>query len=160
MRVFMSMNLKRFLVLTEGSIAVIFAMSLPAMVAMAGLAVDVSNWYMQRRYLQTAADAASMAGAYEIANSRSQSQASTAAESRAEENNYSPTASGNSLTTTFGTQSGNTTVKVAIHAQVHTWFVNIFGSRTVYADVEATSLVNGSRGPYCFLTLDKTALTP
>ena len=124
---------------------------------MAGLGVDVSNWYMQKRYLQTAADAASMAGAYELANQRTQDQATSAAETRAEENNYDPGASGNTLDTVFGTLNGNQTVQVNIHAKVNTWFYQVFDSHPVYADVTATSMVNGTTGPYCFLTLDHTA---
>ena len=153
----MFQNLKLLASSNGGSIAIVFAMSLPFVVAMAGLGVDVGDWYMQKRDLQTAADAASMAGAYELANQQSQARATSAAQTRAADNGYDSSGTGNTLGVVYGTQGGNPTVQVNIHAQVRTSFVQLMDKNPVYADVTATTLVNGTSGPYCFLALDTNA---
>lgn len=44
-----------------GSAAMLTALSMPVMIGFGALAIDVGNWYSQKRELQTAADAAAMA---------------------------------------------------------------------------------------------------
>lgn len=52
---------------TKGATAVIVGLTMPVMVSMGMLGVDAAVWYSERRDLQTAADAAAMAGALHIA---------------------------------------------------------------------------------------------
>ena len=47
----------------RGQVLVIFALSLTALFAAAGLAVDIGRFYMERRFLQNAADSAALAAA-------------------------------------------------------------------------------------------------
>ncbi len=49
-----------------GVIAVVFALVLPALLAMLGLIIDLGFAYQYRRIMQTAADAGAMAGAHSI----------------------------------------------------------------------------------------------
>src|SRR6266852_329659 len=47
----------------RGNIAVMMALLLPALVGAMGLGFEVSNWYMTKRAMQNAADAAAIAAA-------------------------------------------------------------------------------------------------
>lgn len=149
--------LKSFVASNSGSLAVVFAISMPFLVSMAGLGVDVGDWYLQKSHLQTAADAAAMAAALDIANQQSQTHATGAAQARADENSFDSTVPGNTLDVTYGTQNGNRTVQVSLHARVRTWFVQILDNKPVYADATAAAQVNGSSGPFCFLALNQRA---
>jgi len=60
----------------RGQVLVIFALSLVAIMAAAGLAFDIGRFYSERRYLQNAADA----GALAIANALIRGESATAAE--------------------------------------------------------------------------------
>jgi Flp pilus assembly protein TadG len=59
--------LKRFAGETLGGIAVIFAVSAPALLCVAGVAVDYSKMAMMKAELQSATDAAALAGARQLA---------------------------------------------------------------------------------------------
>ncbi len=50
---------------TEGGVATYFVVLMPILVAVAGMSVDTAVWYTHKRGLQSAADAAALAGAYE-----------------------------------------------------------------------------------------------
>ena len=56
---------RRFLRDTSGAVFVQVALVAMALSGMAGLAIDVGYWYATQRAMQSAADAAAMAGAYE-----------------------------------------------------------------------------------------------
>lgn len=49
---------------TSGNATLLLALSMPAMIGGAGLAVDTAQWYMWKRELQFAADQAALAGAW------------------------------------------------------------------------------------------------
>jgi len=48
---------------SQGQVLVLFALSLVAILAFAGLAFDIGRFYGERRFLQNAADAAALAAA-------------------------------------------------------------------------------------------------
>lgn len=54
----------------RGNVAILFALMLPLAVSAIGFGVEVSYWFAQKRDLQAAADAAAIAGSYEIAEGR------------------------------------------------------------------------------------------
>ena len=56
-----------FLLASEGSSAIAFAITAPILIGMAGLGVEVGTWYVYNRRLQNAADVASIAAAVEVA---------------------------------------------------------------------------------------------
>ena len=72
----------------RGVIIVMFALLLPIMIGFIGMGVEVAYWFQDRRDLQAAADAAAIAGAYEIAEGRV-SAADTVAQREAEANGWS-----------------------------------------------------------------------
>lgn len=51
----------------SASVGLVIAFALPAVIGMVGLGVEVGLWYMTRRQAQTAADAAAVAGAFDLA---------------------------------------------------------------------------------------------
>lgn len=57
--------LRRFLTDRRANTALLFSLSLPVLVGMAGLGVETGFWYFKQRELQTAADVAAVAGAVE-----------------------------------------------------------------------------------------------
>lgn len=54
----------------DGAFAVLFALLLVVIIGFAALAVDVGYWYASKRQLQTAADAAALAGCNDLARGR------------------------------------------------------------------------------------------
>lgn len=55
----------------DGAFAVLFAILLVVIIGFSALAVDVGYWYASKRQLQTAADAAALAGCNDLARARS-----------------------------------------------------------------------------------------
>lgn len=72
----------------RGVIVVMFALLLPILVGFIGLGVEVGLWYSERRDMQAAADAAALAGTYELAEDRVPNVASVA-QREAENNGWS-----------------------------------------------------------------------
>ena len=63
----------------HGQVLVIFALSITAIFAAAGLAFDIGRFYAERRFLQNAADAAALAAANAMIQGRTSSEADTVA---------------------------------------------------------------------------------
>ena len=63
----------------RGQVLVIFVMALIALMAAAGLAFDIGRFYMERRFLQNAADAAALAAANTLIAGKTQDEARTEA---------------------------------------------------------------------------------
>jgi hypothetical protein len=59
------LNLKRLLREQCGAVLILWAVLLPVVVGMIALGVDTGTWYLKKRDLQSVADAAAIAGAYE-----------------------------------------------------------------------------------------------
>lgn len=57
----------------SGNATMLVAMGIPALIGSAGLAIDVSQWYVWKRELQYAVDQAAIAGAYARSDSATQS---------------------------------------------------------------------------------------
>ena len=137
------------------SILPIAALLFPVIIGMAGAGIDISSWLMTRRHLQTAADAAALAGAWDIANGSSESEIEDAALREAENNGYDPTQDGTlEITVTTDPDSAVRTVKVDIQQKVDVWFSSVFIDKTVYA-VTTASAIEIAGGPFCILGLDQ-----
>ncbi len=139
------------------SILPIAALLFPIIIGMAGAGVDISNWLMTRRHLQTAVDAAALAGAWDMANGSSEEEAEVAALKEAENNNYDSNQDGTlDVIITTDPSSGIRTVKVDIRQKVKVWFSSVFIDKSVYAATTA-SAIELDGGPFCILGLDQTA---
>lgn len=139
----------------EGTILIAFVLIIPVLMGAIGMGVDVGTWLSSQRNLQTAADAAALAGAHEIANGRSESQAETSALAAAQANGYT----GAALVPVFGTDSsGNVTVTVNLSETAPLYFTNQLLTTPITISTSAMAgLQPGGSGPYCALTLSKTA---
>jgi Flp pilus assembly protein TadG len=129
-----------------GYVAVLVAISLPLFIVLAGLAVDVANWYAQGQRVQQAADAAALAGSVYLP--LDPVAATNSALDYARRNGYAATAG----TTGSGSGTGSVTVtpvqladqpsrmQVTISATVKNVFGAMFGrpttviTRTAVAD--------------------------
>jgi Flp pilus assembly protein TadG len=78
--------LKRLRRDASGNVLMLTGLAMPVLVGGAGLAVDVSQWYMWRRELQFAADQAAMSGAYALSHGRNEQQSIARAEDELESN--------------------------------------------------------------------------
>lgn len=145
---------RKFAKSDEGSVAVATALLVPILLGMGAMAVDVSYWFQQKRTLQTAVDSAALAGAFEIANRRSESAAENAALKEAINNGYSSVV-GNNLNIEFTTDNNNyPLVKVTLSQNMEGWFSGVFSEGYTTVRTTATARVEGSDGPYCFLSLN------
>ena len=72
----------------RGAAAIVVAVSATSLLGVAGLVVDVGSWYLLRRNMQAAADAASLAGAVNLDDSKSTSAAEAVARSVASRNGF------------------------------------------------------------------------
>ena len=50
----------------RGQVVVVFALLIPVIFALGAIVLDVGNWYVHKRHLQTQVDAAAFAGAHEF----------------------------------------------------------------------------------------------
>jgi len=154
--------LERFVSDRRGVIAVMFALMLPILVGAVGLGVEVGFWYQHRRDVQTLADAAALAGAYEAQDSAATSSTiTTAATADATRNGYSvstdsisaanPPASGS-----YTSDSGAVSISVSRTVQLlfAGWFLGS-SSVTVSASAVATSVTGGDEA--CVLALSSSA---
>lgn len=73
-----------------GAIAVLVALSLPILLGTVSMGVEVGAWYARARELQTAADAAAIAAAFELSESN-EDDMDTSAEEEAERNSFDST---------------------------------------------------------------------
>lgn len=149
-------HLRAYFISDKAAVLPMMAMMFPILIAMAGLGVDVSHWMMMKRKLQIATDAAAMAGGFEIANSRGQTAATSAATLQAQSNGWTSTGGG-SLTVAYTVGTAGTTVTVNATQKAYMWFSDLFLSGTVYVNTVAASYVETSNGPYCMLSLDPSA---
>jgi Flp pilus assembly protein TadG len=115
-----------------------------AMIAVAGLAIDVGAWYQQRRAVQAAADAAALAGASELPVGWSQAQ--TTAKAQYAKNGI---ASDTVSVTQSTNLTGNDSVTVTATRRASTFFVSIFGLDSVQVSATARATVESyvSTGP-------------
>lgn len=139
----------------EGSIAALIGLGLPVFLGLAALSMDVSQWYDEKRTLQTAADAAAVGAATELTDGRSATM-TTQASADALRNGV-PIVAGTTITLNSPPQSGPNTgnakaVEVIITRQAHRTFSgSLFGTDPLVR-ARAVALI-GDPGEYCVLGL-------
>jgi putative Flp pilus-assembly TadE/G-like protein len=155
----------------QGQIVAIFALSLVAILAMAGVVIDGGNIYVQRRTAQNAADAAALAGTRALLAAQNASDSTIAGEicKYANSNAFgvipTPTAffvgldgsPGQTITLPAGCPSGQTANNVIPNGQVagvhvdvnipfHTYIAGMIGIANVTAAASATAQVGAMTG--------------
>jgi hypothetical protein len=134
----------------------ILAAAMALIIGMCGLAVDVGLLYTARRSMQTAADAAAVAGATALRDAQTVSSAARAAATlngfTNDSNNASVAVNNPPL---GGTYAGNANyVEVVVTQPQSTYFLRALGYDTVSVSSRAVS--GAVSGPACMYTLNKT----
>ena len=142
--------IKRYLQDESAAVMPMAALLMPVILLMAGLGTDTSAWMMARRNLQTAADAAALAGAWEAARGGTD-YIQSAALKEAINNDYDP-AEGGELTVVY--DSDQNKVYVTLTQNAGLFLTRIIMSNPVRTTVEAEATISNNEGDYCILSLN------
>ncbi|MEX2409390.1 MAG: Tad domain-containing protein, partial [Rhodovibrionaceae bacterium] len=144
---------------TKGSVMVLVALSLPVVVGVAGLGIDLSSWYAERRMTQNIADSAVVAATHAVMAGQDQQGVEAEAMAEAQRNGYKARP-GDELVVTLlgGTSMGAATaeVEVLVHRSAPVFFTSLFVD---YQPAVAASAMGGVRGngTNCIIGLDPYA---
>ena len=148
----------------SGAVAIIVVFALPVLVGFTGLAIDVSYWYLERRELRTAADAAAVAGSLEVANGNPAG-VDLAARTDAGRNGVESICIADPLCVVVnnppknGPNVGNAfSVEVIISQELPLFFSGIFLSQG--PEIQARAVANAvqvQEQAFCFVSLDPAA---
>lgn len=144
----------------QGSISILWALTLPVMVGFLGLSLDTSLWYLHQRNMQTAADATALATGYHVSGSATSNSLRPIAESEADRNDYGPSG-GVTVTTNRPPASGAYTadtsaVEVILTRPESRMFSMLFLNSDPNIDARAVAK-NQPSGRACILALDPSA---
>lgn len=142
----------------RGAAVSLVALTAPVLVGAVGAGVEVGSWYMMRRQAQTAADAAALSGAIELARGAARTVVEGSALEDARRNGYGGT--GNTTVTVrmhpAGTFGASPAVEVLVSRREPMLFASLF--RTDGLDIQARAVaavdVNSTA---CVLALDGVA---
>jgi len=145
----------------RGAIVVMFALLLPIMVAFVGLGLEVGLWFQSKRDLQTAADAAAIAGAYEAqSSSATASSILAAATADATRNGY--VAATDNITTANPPVTGAYTaddgaVEASLSRNVSMLFASAYLGNSISIAARAVATTGTSTDEACVLSLDTSS---
>ena len=136
----------------KGNVLAMTAMGLPIMVGGAGLGIDTTQWYLWKREIQLAADAAALAGAYSQQQGRSYS---TSAKSSLKSN--ITVASSYTQSVTLGSWKGgtNNAIIVAVSTQRALPFSRLIGIGAPVITASATAAIIDA-GEHCLISLNES----
>jgi Flp pilus assembly protein TadG len=137
----------------SGSIAMMTGIMATTLVGMAGLSVDVGNWYYTHSAMQSAADAAAIGGMTRLRWGGDNTQVIAAANADAQSNGFT-TGNGTVVTVTVAADRHSVTVSISQPAQRFLSSVVLASATTISATATA-GVVNG--GPACILATNPTA---
>lgn len=142
-----------------GVTAVVFALMLPMIVGFMGLGVEVAMWYDGKRTLQTAADAAAMAGTLDRAGGSDAATITATATREATRNGW--TAADGTIAVDPAYAGDNSPVEVSLTRNVSVLFSSIFlGNTDVTLQARAvgrTTTTSSGSAVGCVLALDSSA---
>jgi len=147
----------RFYKSEEGSILVTWAILLPVVTGMIGLGLETGNWYLTKRNLQAAADAAAIAGAYESTTDKRTSVATNTLPNNGFGNNSGVTITVNNPPLTGSYTTSADAVEVILSQPQLPLFSSLFLSTNPTITVRAVALPKTSPpnlGSGCALALD------
>ncbi len=144
---------------TKGSVMVLMALSLPVVVGVTGLGVDLSSWYAERRLTQNIADSAVVAATHAVMAGMDQQGVEAEALSEAQRNGYESRAGDEFVVTLLnGEAMGASTaeVQVLVRRTAPVFFTSMFID---YKPSVAASAMGGIRGngTNCIIGLDPYA---
>lgn len=115
----------------RGAVLIYVALILPLLIGVAALAIDGSNAYAQQRRMQTAADAAALAGAQRLALGGDSAAVQSAVQSLATANRATGF--------TWAAIDGNTGVRVTVERTFDTFFAGSIGRPTLTVGATAAA---------------------
>ena len=140
----------------SGQILVLASIAMVVLLGFSALAVDVGLLYSTRRRMQTAADAAAIAGATALRDGQDYTKAADDVSSfngfTNSQNNVAVTVSEPTLPSPY--PSGVTYVEIDITQSVPTYFLRVLGYKSMNVGVRAVS--GAVAGPACIYALDPT----
>ena len=141
----------------SGQTLIMVAIMLPVMLGVSGLALDVGTLYSHKRSMQSAVDAAALAGALEVNRGRS-AFAAAMAKRESKANGFEHAVDSTTVTVHYPPISGNHIgnmrfVEVVVEHPAPTWFMSLFGKDSV--DVKSRAVAGaGANGKACVYVLD------
>ncbi|MBI3418989.1 MAG: hypothetical protein HY053_02500 [Proteobacteria bacterium] len=153
------MLFNRFLFDQRGTIIALWAMLLPLMAGMGGLALDAGNWYMNARDLQSAADASVLTAAYKSGQG-STTNLTTLVENEMARNGYS---TGVNVVVNSPPAAGSytndlTAVEALVSVSSHSFLASALGVQGSTITARAVARRNISPSNACILALNSSAL--
>jgi Flp pilus assembly protein TadG len=141
----------------RGNVALLFALMLPMVIGGAALGVETTYWYLTRLQMQSAADAAAIAGAMEKRSGGTIAGTTVVAKKAATDNGYSD-AMGTIVVNTPPTSgtAGTRAVEVIINAKSERFFTAYFTKTDVVVKARAVAKYTPA-GNACVLALSYTA---
>lgn len=145
---------------SSGQVLVLVTLGIVVLLGFAALAVDVGQLWSVRRHMQTAADAAAVAGAIAVRNGNA---ATAAADSVAQSNGFTDSSIDASSTVTVtvnhpplsGPYNGNSNyVEVIVSQPQPSFFLGALGYSST--GVSVRSVASSVNGPACLYALDPT----
>ena len=142
---------------SSGQVLVLVTMGIVMLTAFAGLAVDVGQLWSARRHMQTAADAAAIAGATAL---RLGNTPTAAADAITSTNGFTDGSENVTVTVNnppaSGVYAGNASyVEVIVSQPQPTYFMRVLGYNSM--GVSTRSVASSVNGPACLYALDPTA---
>jgi Flp pilus assembly protein TadG len=161
---------QRYFLKKDGSILPMAAILMPIVLGMTGFGVDVGMWLMNKRDMQSAADAAALAAAWEVVRGYEdqsvegltlaglgtenyQTYPEYAALKEAIRNGYNPELGG----LTISVNEDSTEVTVSIEQDENSFFSPLVFNRDISTLVSATAGLSPQTGDFCLLALDESA---
>src|SRR6202171_4471906 len=140
----------------QGQMMAVATLSLLVLIAFVSLAVDVGYLWSERRHMQTAADAASIAGATALRYNQSYVSAATGTSTL---NGFSNGQKGVTVTVNNPPSSGpyssdSSYVEGVVKKPEPTYFLRVIGYKTM--NVSARAVASSLSGPNCIYALDPT----
>ena len=122
----------------HGVVIVYVALALVVLMGAAGLSIDVGNLYLQRSEAQRAADAAALAGAIQLMNFKTNTDAETAADTASAANGFDKT-QGATVTVVPSADGNPARYRVFVSKPAPLFFMAIFGWRYKTVGAQATA---------------------
>jgi hypothetical protein len=143
---------------SDGNIAILMGITIPAIVGCCGLGADAGYWYFEDRNLQNAADVAAYDGGVALSEGDGTSQVTTIATAGANANQWDSLRRTITVNTppTSGSHQNTNSVEVIITENAPRFFSAIFSSGAVPMTARAVSTF-ATGGMACILGLDSTA---
>jgi Flp pilus assembly protein TadG len=146
-------SLNQFNRAEEGQAIVLTTLAMVCVMGFLGLAIDAGLLFRDKVNLQKVADAAAVAGASQLPAGSNFTAVTLAAQDSAKQNGVTNGTNG-TVTVSLGSTYHPGSVKVYVQQPEKTFFMSLFGSRTV--NVGATAVAGVTQGDGCVFAMDLT----